>query len=119
MTAHIPSEPRPSKYGNKRVTIDGKNFASKAEGDRYLELRLLERAGEIRELRCQPTYPLTAWGFPITKYVADFAYLDKTGTPVTEDVKGVETDVFRIKAKMFRAQMGREIVLVRKTRRAR
>lgn len=102
------------KYRNEPVEIDGRRFASKAEGKRYAELRLLERAGEIRDLRCQPRYDLAVNGQKICTYVGDFAYLNRTGTPVTEDVKGYRTDVFEIKAKLFRAVLGREIVIVGK-----
>lgn len=101
------------KYRNTPVVIDGHRFASKAEGRRYSELKLLERAGEIRDLRLQPRYDLAVNGHKVCAYVGDFAYLTKSGEPVTEDTKGVETRDFKIKAKLFRALMGRDIVIVR------
>jgi len=97
-----------SKYGNRPTTVDGHAFASKAEARRYRELRLLEAAGEIRDLVLQPRFELQA-GFeyrgrrvlPIT-YVADFQYWDRrTGERVIEDVKGHRTEAYRIKAKLF------------------
>lgn len=39
-----------NKYRNKKVIVDGEEFDSKKEGNRYKELRLLERAGEISNL---------------------------------------------------------------------
>lgn len=107
--------PRRQKYGAKPVVIDGHRFASTAEGNRYAVLKLQERAGEISGLRLQTRHALSAWGHPICVYVSDFDYLTKEGLPVTEDVKSPATAKersFRIKAKMFRAQMGREIKLV-------
>lgn len=104
------------KYRNQPVIIDGHRFASKLEARRYGELRLLERAGEIRDLRIQPRYDLVVNGVKVGTYVADFAYLDKTGTPVTEDTKSEATArlaVFRLKAKLFRALFRREVVVVR------
>lgn len=102
---------RPSKYGAVRTEVDGIKFASKAEARRYSELKLLERAGEICELHLQPRFPLRINGQLVTTYVADFVYVVKgekpelTGT-IVEDVKGVRTEVFKIKAKLFEAIHG-------------
>lgn len=104
---------RGTKYRNEPVEIDGIRFASKAEGRRYQELKLLQRAGEISELRLQPDYKLQVNGHAICTYRGDFSYLTKTGLPVTEDVKGIETPVFKVKARLFRALLGREIRVVR------
>ncbi len=100
-----------SKYGNKKTVIDGIKFDSKAEARRYGELKILERVGEITDLRLQPKYELQPKFkrgkktiLPIT-YIADFEYLEvKGGKVVAEDVKGgtaTQTPVFRVKAKMF------------------
>lgn len=102
-----------SKYRNQPIEIDGIRFASKAEGRRYGELKLLVRAGEITGLALQPSYKLAVNGHPVCVYRGDFSYLDKTGMPVTEDVKGVATPEFKLKSKLFRALMGREIQIVR------
>jgi len=109
----LPASPATSKYGAKPVVIDGHRFASTAEGNRYAALKLQERAGEISNLRLQVRHHLSAWGHPICVYVSDFDYVTKAGMPVTEDVKGVATPAFVLKSKLFRAQMGREVVIVR------
>lgn len=109
----LPSTKPRRKYGNKPVTVDGRRFASKAEARRHAELLLLERAGEVRNLVCQPRYPLVVNGHLVCTYVADFAYLTRAGMPATEDVKGVETGEFKVKSKLFRALMGRDVVVVR------
>lgn len=85
------------KYGNRRTVVDGITFDSAAEARRYGELRLLERAGQVSGLRLQPEYLLPAG----VKYRGDFEYTE-AGRLVCEDVKGVETQAFRIKAKLFR-----------------
>lgn len=105
---------RPPKYRNIPTEVDGIRFASKAEARRYNELKLLMRAGEISSLELQKRYPLEATdGTKLGTYVADFDYLDaKSATHVTEDVKGVATPVFKLKAKLFRAQYGREIKII-------
>jgi len=106
------TSPGRSKYGAKPVVVDGHRFASTAEGNRYAVLKLQERAGEISDLRLQVRHKLSAWGHPICVYISDFDYVTKAGMPVTEDVKGVATPTFKIKAKLFRAQMGREIKIM-------
>jgi len=62
------------KYGNRRVTVDGITFDSQAEHRRWCELKLLERAGEIRTLRRQLNVPLVVNGVRITSIRCDFAY---------------------------------------------
>lgn len=94
-----------SKYGAKRTEVDGILFASQREARRYSELRILERAGEIRDLELQPVYPITANGRTVAKYVADFRYQTNGGT-VIEDVKGMKTPVYRLKKKLVEAIHG-------------
>jgi hypothetical protein len=91
-----------SKYNARPTTIGGIRFDSVAESRRYQELRLLQAAGEIRELGVHPRYIVWMHGKDKIVYEADFCYTEND-QQVTEDVKGVETAVFRIKAKMFRA----------------
>ena len=100
--------PSTSKYRNTRITVDGHNFMSIREADRYSVLKLLERAGKIKGLRLQPRYPLVVNGHKIATMVGDFEYLEE-GQIVTEDSKGVVTDVFRIKAALFKALYGRPV----------
>lgn len=96
------------KYHAQPTTLDGIRFASKAEARRYAELRLLVKAGVIRDLVLQPRYPLQAHGVTIGKYVGDFEYvLRASGDRVIEDVKGVRTALYRWKKKHFEAQYGR------------
>lgn len=90
------------KYRAKPVTIDGIRFASQAEGKRYLELKVLEAAGEITHLELQPKYTIVINGVKICSYLADFRYRTKEGA-VTEDVKGAITPVYRLKKKMVEA----------------
>lgn len=108
------------KYGAQPTTIDGIRFASKAEARRYCELKLLEKAGEIRELELQPRYELLAWPgrcdrtrAVVGHYVADFRYRKgPTGLLVIEDVKGMKTALYRWKKKHFESQYGLEITEV-------
>lgn len=99
-----------NKYHNQPVVVEGRRFDSQAEMRRWNELVLLERAGAIRELRFHPRFRLTE---PFTTaggervgaitYEADFGYVEGERT-VVEDTKGVWTEVFRIKRKLFLAR---------------
>jgi hypothetical protein len=104
-----------SKFGNKRVTTPaGETFDSRREARRFAGLMIRARAGEIRNLRRQVRYPLTAHGVAICVYVGDFEYEEREGVRwelVTEDAKGFETPEFKLKAKMFAAEYGRAIRL--------
>jgi len=88
-----------SKYKAKSITIDGIRFASRAEGARYCELKLEEKNGLICNLELQPIFYLVTINI---KYVADFRYQEtETAKIIVEDVKGVETPVFRLKRKLY------------------
>ena len=96
------------KYGNTKTCFDGIVFDSKAEVERYMELRLLERAGEIKDLQrqtpflLQPSFKKHGKTYREIKYIADFTYFDvRKGKNVVEDVKGYRTEVFRLKKKLF------------------
>jgi hypothetical protein len=93
--------------------VDGIAFHSAKEARRYQELKLLEHAGEVRHLVCQPIFPL--WVFTgvasdapvaIGQYVADFAYTLSSGADVIEDVKGFKTPLYRWKKKHVEVQYG-------------
>lgn len=97
-----------SKYRSKKVKIDGMVFDSKKEANRYLELKLLVKAKEIRDLELQPRFVLQesfkrkGKTHRAITYIADFKYIDcKTGKTVVEDTKGYRTEVYNIKKKLF------------------
>lgn len=105
------------KYHNRKTTVDGIIFDSKAEAERYKELKRLELIGVIKGLELQKTYRLCKgrWGngkpFSIS-YKADFVYtLD--GDVIVEDVKGYRTEAYQLKKKLMRAVYGIEITEVK------
>lgn len=53
-----PKYSKKSKYGSRKVTVDGITFDSVREYNRYKELKLLERAGKITNLKRQVKYLL-------------------------------------------------------------
>lgn len=99
-----------NKYRNKQTTIDNVTFDSIKESERYLELKMLLRNGIIKDLKLQPEYVLQG-AFtdqagkkhrPIV-YRADFMYWRPNDPEFTivEDVKGMQTAVYKLKKKMF------------------
>lgn len=101
---------RYSKYHSKKVTYQGMSFDSKKERDRYIELSLMEKAGEITELKRQVKFLLMPSQFGIEagkrvclerecSYIADFTYTDKNEKFIVEDTKGFRTPEYIIKRK--------------------
>ena len=114
------------KYHATKTTVDGKTFDSKKEATRYLELKLLEKAGQITDLRCQVEYELipAQYGPDIVtprgkvkrgplieravKYKADFVYTENDET-IVEDVKGFRTKEYILKRKLMLHRYGIQI----------
>lgn len=108
-----------SKYHAKKTVVDGITFDSRKEADRYLVLKGMEEDGAIEDLRRQvryeliPAFDVDGKHYRPVYYVADFVYVDKeTSKTVVEDVKGMRTDVYRLKSKLFARRYG---VSVRET----
>ena len=117
-----------SKYGSRKQTVSGIIFDSRREARRFQDLRLLEQAGEISDLRLQVKYVLIptqrAPSFEVYKrgpnkgrrkpgkvlekecaYIADFVYT-KGDETVVEDAKGVRTKEYIIKRKLMLERYG-------------
>lgn len=99
-----------NKMGNKRSG----GFDSKREHRRHSELSLLEKIGEIRNLKTQVVFELTpkVGRERASTYRADFTYEEKVGNswiPVTEDCKGFRTIHYILKRKFLRFRYGIEI----------
>lgn len=99
---------RRNKYNAKKTVVDGIEFDSIREADRYCELKLLEKANEIRSLELQPRFLLqdkfkdrNGKTHRKIEYVADFMYINKDDKKIVEDVKGMMTDVYKLKKKLF------------------
>ena len=97
-----------NKYRNRKIIVDGIEFDSKLEAKKYRELKLLEKAGLIKNIRrqvkfeLQPKYKKNNKSIRSINYVADFTYYDvKKGKLIIVDTKGFKTDVYKLKKKMF------------------
>lgn len=98
-----------NKYNNKITELDGIKFHSRKESVRYSQLKLYEKGGLIKDLRLQVSYELipkmviNGKTERAIKYVADFVYIDTLHeTEVVEDVKGMITDIFKIKYRLMK-----------------
>ena len=112
------------KYHNRRVTCGEEVFDSVKEYQRWQELKLLEKAGEITELKRQvkltliPSQYEKEWndqkgrfeqGKIIEReisYIADFVYKNRLGLQVVEDTKGFKTKDYIIKRKLMLWELG-------------
>ena len=93
------------KYNNAKVCLFGITFDSKKEAERYLELKTLEKACIIEDLKLQVPFELLEKqkGERGVKYIVDFTYTEK-GQKVAEDVKGFKTKDYIIKRKLFKSK---------------
>lgn len=98
-----------SKYNNRKVRCWGETFDSMLECERYKYLKALEQQKVISNLQRQVKYVL----LPSQRdsktrktiereitYLADFVY-EKGSQTIVEDVKGMKTDVYKIKRKLM------------------
>ena len=114
------AEVKRTKFRNVKVEIDGIRFDSKREGARYRELKLMEKAGMIRNLKLQVVFPIIINEQLVCKYIADFTYEEevefgggKSWQTIVEDVKGMKTAVYQVKKKLMRIVRG---ITIRETR---
>jgi hypothetical protein len=104
------------KYKNKSINAYGIKWDSKSELARYEQLVQMEKKQEILNLKVHSkeinflllekcTYK-SFLGSELNQrkitYTPDFVYTTKNGILIAEDVKGMLTEAFRIKAKIFR-----------------
>ncbi len=97
-----------SKYHSRKTIIDNITFDSKKEAERYLFLKAQLKKGKIRDLKLQPRFELlpsfqkNGKKYRKCEYIADFSYFDvEQGEIIVEDVKGLKTEIYKLKKKMF------------------
>jgi len=107
-----------TKYKSKKVEIDGHVFDSKIEARYYQQLKWLQEHKQILFFRMQPRYLLQE-GFEKNRkryrkieYIADFEVHHLDGSIEVVDVKGVETEAFKIKRKLFEKKYPHKLSLV-------
>ena len=118
-------------------------FPSKAEALRYLDLERMQKAGIVKEIELQPVFTLQPghwkcpdcheiWGSADIKngccricgkklektraitYIADFRVTYADGHQEIEDTKGMETEIWKLKRKIFEYKFPELTLIVRK-----
>lgn len=106
------------KYGNKEVFINGIKFDSEMEGKYYLHLLQLKAAGEVTEIELQPKYTLldgfkkNGKTFRAVTYTADFKVTYANGVEEVVDIKGMFTQQFELRRKLFEHRYPYELKLI-------
>lgn len=96
-----------SKYGNYKTIYKGLKFDSVRECEYYIILHEQEKKGEITDLKrqvkftLQPAFELNGKKIREIAYFADFTYYDRDGKYHIIDVKGMKTEVYKLKKKMM------------------
>lgn len=111
-----------SKYRNKKTEIDGIVFDSKVEAEYYCYLKLLQKSKHIlgferqKRMLLQEGYTRPSTGTKVRPifYVVDFIVYENNGEQIYVDVKGMKTDVFRLKQKMFEYKFKKQLKTVKK-----
>lgn len=103
---------RTSKYGSERKEYNGRSYMSKKEAGYARDLDLLKRAGEIKDWKPQYKLSLDVNGYHICNYIVDFWILTKHDEEELHEVKGFETEVWRLKWKLTEAIYGKRYNLV-------
>lgn len=107
-----------SKYGSKKVELDGHIFDSKIEAKYYEQLKWLQAHKEIKSYKLQPRYLLlesfkkNGRTHRKMEYIADFEIKHLDGSIEVIDVKGMETEAFKIKRKLFENRYDYKLSLV-------
>src|ERR1700733_7090515 len=107
-----------NKYNAKRCELDGIKFDSLMEMKYYQELKLRRKANEIDFIRCHPKYPIELNGEFVCQVILDFQYFDNASQKtIYIDVKGIYPSISRLKHKLFEAQYGETVTIIRKNKR--
>lgn len=108
----MPIKGKPNKFGARRTAIGSEKFDSRKEARRFVALQLLERGGEIRNLRRQVAFVLIGQNGPLKtrtgramKITLDFTYQDKAQgwETVYEDCKGMPARDYEVRKAVFEA----------------
>lgn len=143
---HVPARavdglapPEPAKQVHKlgrgkRVELDSYKFASRAEADRYVELKWLQQAGQISGLEVHPWWSIDIKNVHICNVFMDFSYWERKPEPrldgkgermltvqIVEDIKAhrigkdgkekfsTDTRISKIGRKLLLANFGIEV----------
>ena len=96
-------QPKKNKYGAKKQTYNGYSYHSIKEANYAVTLDWRVKAKEVKEWTRQHKLELRVNGQLICKYYIDFRAELTDGTIEYIEVKGFETDMWRLKWKLTNA----------------
>lgn len=104
-----------SKYKNKKAIYKNIEFDSMKEMSWYIKYELMEKSGSIKDLQrqvkfeLQPSFKLNGKTIRAINYYADITYIDKDNKLHVIDIKGMKTEVYKLKKKMMAYKYNIEI----------
>lgn len=91
-----------TKWGKARkCEINGRRYDSLFEASYAQDLENLKKAGKILGFDTHVRIPLTANGYVICDYYVDFAVYNLDGTTEYVETKGIPSEAWKIKWKLF------------------
>ena len=109
---------RYNKYSNVKQTYGGRSYHSKKEAAWAMELDKMKLVGEIKEFIPQYKLDLRVNGIHICNYYMDFKVIMSDDSIELHEVKGFETDVWRLKWRLTEAlideiEPGAKLILIK------
>lgn len=107
-----------SKYGNKKVKVDGITFDSALEARYYKHLKLLKEQRIVEDFELQPKFVLldkfkkNGKTYRAITYIADFKVKYSDGNIEVVDVKGMVTQQFELRRKLFEYRYPYELKVI-------
>lgn len=92
----------------KKQVINGIKYDSKFEAGYGQELELRKKAKDIKDFETHKKMFLTVDDVLIANYYIDFVIYHNDGTTEYVETKGYQTEVWKIKWKIFNALFGRD-----------
>jgi len=100
---------RGNKYNAKKTEYNGIYYHSKMECGYAMELDLRLKAKDIKSWSRQVKISLDVNGYHIANYFVDFGIEHNDETTEFIEIKGYETEVWRLKWKLFEALYNEQI----------
>ena len=99
-----------NKYRNVWTEYNGIRYQSKKEAKRAQELDLLKKAKKVKTIVRQPKFEIEINGQHICNYKADFKIIYSDDRIEYEDVKGIKTEIYKLKKKLVEVLYNIEII---------
>lgn len=106
---------RRHKFGAQKAVVNGEMLDSLLEGRHYAKLLLLQKAGEVLEIKRQVPFVVEAEPKELSvRYIADFVVTFKDGKVEVQDCKGYATREYKRKKRLLKKFLNIEIVEIKR-----